>query len=53
MGSIIGNSTVVPHIIKRVRIIEAVAIIMDSLLGHLLLVDVFTIREEELLSMVG
>ena len=50
MGPIIGNS-IVPHIIERVGIIEAVAIIVGSRLRHLRLLATCTSREV-LLSMV-
>ena len=40
MGPIIGKSTVVPHVIKRVRIIGEVGIMVDGMLGHLLLFNV-------------
>jgi len=39
--------------IKRVRIIEAVDIVMDRILGHLRLFAACAVAEVELLSIVG
>ena len=44
MRPIIGKS-IVRHVIKRVRIIEAVAAIFDGILGHLPRVIVCSVRE--------
>ena len=51
MRSIIAN-IVILHV-KRVRIIEAIIVIIDGLLRHLQLFVACTVVEEELLSMVG
>ena len=53
MRSIIGNSTVVPHVIIRVRNIEAIVAILDGILRHLRLFAACAVVEEELLSKVG
>ena len=52
MRPIIGNGAVVPHIIKRVCIIEAVDVIVVGILRHVLLFAVCTFVEE-LLIRVG
>ena len=46
MRPIISHSIVVPHIIKGVRIIEAVAAIVDGILRHFLLVLFCSVKVE-------
>jgi len=53
MGPIIGNSTVVPHSIKRVRIVEAVIVIFGGISRHFLLYIASNVQEKEVQSMVG
>ena len=50
MRPIIDKSAVVPHFIKRVRSIEAVAAIVEGILRHLHLVIFRSVKEEEFLS---
>ena len=53
MRPIIGNSTVVPHIIKGVRGIKAVVTIIDGVLRHIPFAIVCAVEEEGLPSIVG
>jgi len=43
-----GKSTVVPHVIKRVRIVEAAVALIDGILGHPRVSIVCFVEEEEL-----
>lgn len=53
MGPIIGNDIVVPHRIKRVRIVKEVIVIISGILRHLPLFIACSAEEEELVSIVG
>ena len=53
MRPIIGNGIVIPYIIKKICIIEAVAVIVDGILKHVLLFAAGTFVENELLIRAG
>ena len=52
MGPIVGNSTVVPHIVERVRVVKTVLVIVSGILRHLSLFMAPDVQEEEVQSMV-
>ena len=53
MGLVIGNGIVIPHIIKRVRIVREVGAIIGGMLRHFLVFAARTVVEDGLVSMVG